>query len=139
MPWLIQKKRDAAPMISYSVYKLLHIIGLTGLLLTTGAALLASSSGAQLAKPIKRKLFIGHGISLFLLLLAGFGMLARLGIGTTDNPGWPNWVILKIVVWLILGGSLALIIRKPELSRMMWVVITLLVIFSAWLAIFKPF
>ena len=83
----------------------------------------------------KKFIAIGHGLGLFMLLLGGFGMLARLGIVRE----MPTWVIIKIVIWLVIGAILAPMKRKPQWSGWLWAVVLILVSAAAWTALFKPF
>lgn len=103
-------------MLSYAVYKMVHFVGLALALFSLGAA-----SGATIisgGKPEKgRKLFaIGHGIGMFLILLGGFGMLARLQI----HWPWPSFIVSKIAVWGLLaawiGVSFRLSAKRPILA-----------------------
>ncbi len=73
------------------------------------------------------------GIGLFLILLGGFGLLARV-----YQNQWYPWVILKLVIWVILGGLIALINRKPGLSKVWYWVTLFLGLTAAWAAYFKP-
>jgi hypothetical protein len=70
-----------------------------------------------------------------LVLLGGFGMLARLGI----HWPWPGWVVGKIIIWIILGGIIALIYRLPNAGKALWYIVLLLGAFAAYLAIMQPF
>ena len=72
------------------------------------------------------------GIALVLILVSGFGMLAKLGYG------FPGWVILKIVIWLFIGGVIALIRRMPQHAVIFWWALPALGAFAAFLAIYKP-
>lgn len=112
--------------MSYEIYKLIHLCGL-GLVAFGFGALAMRTDDASKRKMIS----IIHGIGLFLALLGGFGMAARLKISTTEP-----WVIFKIVVWLSLGGYLALSKRKPELASKVQVVLGLLAVVAAYLGIF---
>ena len=75
--------------------------------------------GLALAKtenpPVKKLGSITSGIGLTLLLVAGFGLIAKMGYSYTSP-----WIIAKLIVWLLLGGSIALINRKPELAKILW-------------------
>ena len=84
-------------MISLETYKLIHLLGVFLLLsgLGGGAVLVMSSSANAGARKLCS---MAHGIGLLLILVAGFGQLARL-----DLPGWPLWVWLKIGIWVALG------------------------------------
>jgi hypothetical protein len=70
-----------------------------------------------------------------LVLLGGFGMLARLGI----HWPWPGWVLGKVIIWIILGGIIALIYRLPHVGKALWYIVLLLGTLAAYLAIMKPF
>ena len=122
-------------MISYEIYKLIHFIGLTLTVFSLGA--LAFQMLNHRAKDFQNRKFlaIGHGVGLFLLLLGGFGMLARLGI----VQGMPTWVWLKIIIWVLVGAIIAPMRRKPEWSPWLWAIAIGLVIAAAWVALFKPF
>ena len=74
-----------------------------------------------------------HGVALFVILVSGFGMLAKLGYG------FPLWVWLKLVVWLLIGAAIALVRRLPEQATIFWFAIPLLGTVAAFLAIYKPF
>jgi hypothetical protein len=75
---------------------------------------------------------ITHGVGLLLLVVAGFGMLAKLGI---YSP--PGWVIGKIVIWLALGAFVGIAYKKAQLAKKFWVAVPVLVLLSAVLAIYK--
>jgi len=78
-------------------------------------------------------LSIFHGVGLVLLLVAGFGMLARLGIMWP----WPGWVIVKVVLFAILGGFPALS-RRFDAGLGWWIAI-ILILLAAWTGVMKPF
>jgi hypothetical protein len=108
-------------MISYSVYKLIHILGICGVVMGLGAAFAASRVSVSLSgdqKPaITRKIIaITHGLGLFLVLLGGFGMLARL------QMHWPLpwWVIVKIIVWVGLGAWLTVTYKSASKGVAAW-------------------
>lgn len=71
---------------------------------------------AKAEQPQVRKLgSITSGIGLSLLLVAGFGLIAKMGYSYTAP-----WIITKLIVWLLLGASIALINRKPALAKILW-------------------
>ena len=57
-----------------------------------------------------REQSIGHGIGLLLILLGGFGMQAKMKdvYQAVYGSGFPTWLIIKIVIWLALGGGIVL-------------------------------
>ena len=73
---------------------------------------------------------ITSGIGLTLLLVAGFGLIAKLGYSYTST-----WIIVKMIIWLLLGGLVAFINRKPEWAKLLWW-ITLLLGFIAILMVY---
>ena len=120
--------------MSYELYKILHIVGLSLVTLSLGGVAAHVINGGTKASNTWRKgTMITHGIGLVLLFVAGFGMLAKLGIRS-----FPLWVVGKIVVWLVLGAAVAVLYRKPHLSKVMWIVIPLLVGVATVLAVTKP-
>jgi hypothetical protein len=122
-------------MISFAAYKVIHILGVVLLYTALGALMLAAREGAGPGSG--RKLAgLTHGIALLVILVAGFGALARLGL---SSPGhWPLWVWLKTLIWLVLGGVIVLIRRSPRLGALLWWLLPLLGGAAAYLAIYKP-
>lgn len=118
--------------MSYEFYKILHLLGLFLLFLSFGAALLRS----QLQEvSFKKNISTLHGIALALILIAGFGLLAKRGI----HWPWPGWVWVKLVVWIMFGGVIACIHRALLASQ--WMILILLVLggLGAYMALYKPF
>lgn len=126
-------------MISYGVYRLIHFFGIFLLLTALGGAAMRGmlSAGATTSEAdrrnIRRLLAASHGIAMLLILVGGFGMLARLDVG------FPGWIVGKLVVWMALGAMLALTARLAARARMLWIAIPVLAFVAAWLAYTKPF
>lgn len=119
--------------MSYQIYKVIHFLGLFMIVASVGGQILHAINGGGKVYPGKKWVGMQSGIGLLLLLLGGFGMLARLG------TGFELWVILKVVIWLVMGfiGSVAL--RKANLSKVIWVVMIALLVVATGLAVYKPF
>lgn len=118
--------------MSYAIYKLIHLGGLMLVFLGLGSKSLRNPGGED----PPRSSGMVHGIGMFLMLLGGFGMLARLqGAGTVE--GYPLWMILKVVVWLVLG-AMPVLMRKG-LVPFAWGVSTIVGVVGAYLALYKPF
>jgi hypothetical protein len=83
---------------------------------------------------LRRSLLILHGVGLFLILLGGFAMLAKLGIG------WPLplWITSKVIIWIVFSGLIAVLYKKDILNRTIWVLVPMLFLFAWYLASFKP-
>jgi hypothetical protein len=121
-------------MISLSIYKIIHFLGIIMLFMSLGGVLVNSINREEGTNQWRKALKITHGIALLLILLGGFGMLARLGIL------WPLpvWAIGKVIIWVMLGGLIALVLQS-DLSKLLWFVVILLGTAAAYLGIMKPF
>ena len=120
--------------MSILVYKWIHLLGL--ILLMTSLGTLTGYTYLNGAKrdSFKRALTTVHGISMFLLLLGGFGLLARLGI----HWPWPGWVIVKLIIWVLLGGAVAGVTRLQAKGWMLTLIVVLASL-ASYLALYKPF
>ncbi len=127
-------------MIPHSMYKIVHIIGIVMLMSALGGAavraIMAESGGTTAPAGPRRLLAVLHGVGAFLVLLGGFGMLARIG---GMHGAFPRWVWLKIVLWLTLAAALMLPRRRPGLARPLLIALPALGGLAAYLAIYKPF
>lgn len=123
-------------MISYGVYRLVHILGILFLFLALGGlSILAANRVGDDARRKRRLVFITHGVALFIILLGGFGMLARLGL----TAGLPGWIWAKLAIWAILAAIVALPLRFPALARPIWFLVPILGTTAAYMALYKPF
>ncbi|HEX6589193.1 MAG TPA: hypothetical protein VF039_09230 [Longimicrobiales bacterium] len=126
-------------MISYGVYRLVHFLGIFLLLTALGGAAMRAMASAGVAsteadrKPLRRLVAATHGIAMLLILVGGFGMLARLDVG------FPGWIVGKLLVWMALGAMLGLTVRLAGRARALWFAIPVLAFVAAWLAYTKPF
>lgn len=118
-------------MISLAAYRVLHVLGMALVFTALGGLLAAAGDNAA-----RKRAGMLHGIGLVIILVTGFGALARLGL---SNPAiWPLWLWAKAIVWLALGAVLVLIRRAPQLRGALWVILPLLGALGAYLAIYKP-
>ncbi len=106
--------------MSPQVYQVIHLLGVLLVFSSYGGLIFS-----RIAQPDDRRIrkfgAITSGIGLFLILLGGFGLLAKL-----YNNTWPTWVIVKLVIWVLLGGMIALINRRPQLGTLLyWITIGL--------------
>ena len=97
-----------------SFYQVLHIVGISMVFLGYGA-LLARSMAAPENVSIRKLGSITSGIGLLLILVAGFGLIPKLGHSYTET-----WILVKLIIWLLLGGLIVLINRKPQLAMLLW-------------------
>lgn len=122
-------------MISLNVYKLLHLLGMMMVFVALGGVAIHAATGAdRQSNPNRRTLGILHGVGLLLMLVAGFGMLARLGGSVTGG-----WVWTKVIIWLLLGGATVLPYKNRGLASAMLGLLPLLGLLAGYLAIYKPF
>ena len=91
-------------------------------------------SGADKTAKWRKASMIGHGIGMFLILLAGFGQLARLEI----IGSFPGWVWVKLAIWVGVAALPFFLSRRPALARLTWGLTIGLVALAAVMAIFKP-
>lgn len=119
-------------MIPYTAYKVLHLIGVMFLLFSLGAYLMLSMNKSERGRKLAA---MTHGISVLIILVAGFGLLARLGFFGTG--GWPLWVWAKLMVWLILAAIIVLVKRVPSLILLLWFLIPALAGLAAYMAVYK--
>lgn len=117
--------------MSITFYNILHILGAFMVMLAYGG-LIVRSALEQDSPNVRRLGAITSGIGLLLIFVSGFGLLAKYGYG------WPTWVLLKIVIWLVLGGLIVLINRQPKMAQALWWSTLLLGAVAAVLAIAKP-
>jgi len=105
------------------------------ILVALGGLILHQIGASTREQVWRRPVAITHGIGMVLVLVGGFGMLARLGIFWP----WPGWVIGKIVIWLVFGVLVAVIGRAPTLAKPLWWITIALGAIAAYLALNKPF
>jgi hypothetical protein len=122
-------------MISLVVYKNLHLIGVFMILVALGGLILHQINASTRELVWRKPVAITHGIGMVLVLVGGFGMLARLGI----HWPWPGWVLGKVVIWLVLGVMIAVIGRRPGLAKPLWWSTIALAAIAAYLALNRPF
>ncbi|ETX04168.1 hypothetical protein [Candidatus Entotheonella palauensis] len=120
----------------YTFYKVIHLIGIFMIMISLGGVTTYALNGGDKAGNVFRKgLGITHGIGLVLVLVAGFGLLARIGVSWP----WPGWVYIKVIIWLIFGGLSAVAYRMGSKGQGLWYVMIVLGGLAAYLAVYKPF
>lgn len=123
--------------MSYSFYKIVHFLGIVTLFAMLGGIALHALNGGTRKDNVGRVLVAAlHGIALLLILVGGFGMVARLG---TVELGWPGWLLGKIAIWGVFALLAMLPYRRPALARPALVFWPVLGGLAAWLAVVKPF
>lgn len=113
------------------VYKLLHLAGVMMVFLGFGG-LIVRGMLDQHNTGLRKLGAITSGIGLLLLLVSGFGMVARYGFNYTDL-----WLIIKYGIWLALGCATVLVNRRPEIGIGMWWGVLVLGIVAAVVGVYK--
>lgn len=119
--------------MSAEFYKWLHVFAIMGLFLSLGAICFHVMKGGARSFAEKRFLMLTHGLALAVIFISGFGMMAKYKLG------WDAWLYGKIVIWLMLGGVVAFIYRKPKQAKLFWYICFALGGLAGYLALFKPF
>ncbi len=115
------------------IYQILHITGLVMLFVGYGALLGRSIAGSE-EKRVKKLGSITSGIGLLLIFVAGFALISKLGYGFAEP-----WIIVKLVIWFILGGLIAVINRKPASAGTVWWVLIALGLIASVMVYLRPF
>jgi len=121
--------------MSYEFYKIIHLVGIAMVLTGLTGLLTVKMSGGTLEGKTKSLVFSAHGVGLLLVLVSGFGLLARLGLAQAI----PGWVFGKLAIWLILGGFVALLKRKGQIGAPLYFLLLAIFTVAAYLAVAKPF
>jgi hypothetical protein len=120
--------------VSYGFYKVVHILGVLMLFSgLVGTVVHAANRGVKATNPLRGALGALHGGGLVLMLVSGFGILAKLGLG------FPAWAWVKVVLWLVFGALIAVPYRKPSWNAALLWLVPVLGAVAAYLAIYKPF
>lgn len=120
--------------MDYQIYKIIHLVGIAFTVGGIGALAGHALMGGKKGHGIRKLAIIGHGVGLLLVLLGGFGMLARLSISWP----FPGWVLAKLGIWVVLGGIATAAGRKAG-AKGVFILAPLLVGAAAWIALYKPF
>ena len=119
--------------MDYLSYKVLHILGLLLVFTAVGGMTLHTLNGGDRDSNRARKLVgISHGVGLVILLVSGFGMIAKLQLG------FPAWIWVKVAIWLFFGAVTVVIRRLAGTAAALWFILPLIGTVAAYLAIFKP-
>ena len=119
--------------MSLQLYKVIHLTGIAMMLFALGGLCFHALGGGEKKHDGRRGMMMTHGIGLLLTLVAGFGMLAHLGI----HWPWPTWVLLKAVIWLAFGLVTLLLYRSGGLNRVVAAVSILLLTAAAVIVQYK--
>jgi len=111
--------------MSPAFYHIAHLVGIM--------FLFAGFGGLVSAEGNRGKAMMNHGIGLLILLVSGFGLIAKMGF-----PYTAHWVIGMFVIWLILGALPVLAKRRVFSPCVVVTIAILLGAVAAWLGYLKP-
>lgn len=111
-------------------YYILHLLGVL-LVYSAYGALIARGILASESKALRKFGAMTSGIGLLLILIGGFGLVAKLSYADYTS----TWVLIKLVIWVLLGGMIVLINRKPSLSQI-WFWLTVLLGLAATVTVY---
>lgn len=122
--------------MSYSVYKVMHLLGILMLFLSYGGVINhVINGGTRSTNTWRIPAAVTHGLGLLLALVGGFGLLAKIGISWP----WPGWVIVKLIIWLLFAAVVGMAARSAVLGKGLWWMLLLLGAVAAYMAGVKPF
>ncbi len=116
-----------------TIYHILHITGILLVFLGYGALLARALCNSDHAG-VKKLGSITSGIGLLLLFVAGFALISKM-----DYSFASGWILAKLIIWVALGGLIALINRKPEIAGKLWWILAALGALAVILVYVKPF
>jgi hypothetical protein len=119
----------------YEIYKIIHLTGIFLLISGLMMAYAMTSSGYALAGQIKKFSFAAHGTGLALILISGFGLLARLGLARE----MPMWAYVKFAIWGVFAIFISILKRKGQLGWPLYVAMLAVFMFASYTAVMKPF
>ena len=108
------------------IYAVAHVLSAFVLVAFTFQAFIAPHP------QFKRRLMMYTGIASLVMLVAGFGLRAKL------NTGFPLWLVIKIVCWLGVSALSGLAFRTPSLARVYSLVALALIAVAVACVYFKP-
>ena len=110
--------------MSVTFYRTLHIFSLLLVFLAIGQMITSKDKSYKLP-------YMLHGIGVLLVLVAGFGMLAKLQIGFTA------WTYTKIATWIAIAAAPGLVKRAPFRKPLMSLIILAIGLFGVYTAVYK--
>ncbi|MGQ0794436.1 MAG: hypothetical protein ACT4NX_10210 [Deltaproteobacteria bacterium] len=116
-------------MIAYEIYKVIHILAVISLFLSLGGYAILSITKSTAGKGLVGRT---HGIAVLLILVAGFGLVARLGAQMLSL-----WILTKLGVLVALAMMPVFIRRNPERAPALWLITIALGGLAIYMAVYK--
>ncbi len=112
--------------MSAQVYHLLHLISGFLLVATTFQAFAAPTPERR------RKTSIVSGVLALLMLVGGFGLMARF------SYDWSVWIYIKIAAWLVVSSLAGIAFRRPGMVRLLSIICAVAVAAAVWAVYYRP-
>lgn len=118
-------------MLSHTTYKVIHLLAIFLLFSSVGGLWALSAGAGESRRAVRRLLTATHGIALAVVVVAGFGMMARLGI----MASWPPWIWIKLGIWILVGAMPTLLRRTESAAAPLFFLAPALGAIAAWAAL----
>lgn len=106
-----------------------HVLHLSAIFVLLGYTFYAFAAPAE----TKKRVMIITGTAAILVLVTGFGMLAK------EHLGFPGWVVVKLVCWLGLSAVGGFAYRRRAQADLFMIIAFLLAITAAAMVYVRPF
>ncbi len=127
-------------MLPRDLYEIVHVVGIALVMVAFGGIAVHAAEGGTRRGPRARRSLLGVYVAgLFLILLGGFGMLARIGAANGGVAEFPGWLWAKLAVWSVLAAIMVMPYRKPESLMPVLVATPFLAGLATYFALYKPF
>lgn len=113
--------------MSYSFYHILHLVSLFYL-----AGVTFSAISNPTPEQRKKNLMIS-GIASLIVFVSGFGLVAK------AQTGFPLWLIVKIICWLLLSALAGFAYRKKEMTKILKISFLFIISLAVIMVSLKPF
>lgn len=123
--------------MSFLAYKLVHLAGLFTLTTVLAGvcvqALHGDASPGSRRTPLVAAVFV---LAALLILIGGFGMLARMGL---LRSGLPRWALVKLGIWIGVVAMATVPHRGPGWARFALLALPIVLVLAGATALYKPF
>ena len=121
-------------MVPATIYRVVHFLGLFLLFGGLGALCALFAAGKPPTGQLYKLIYRTFGVGMFLVLLGGFGLLARL---LTADGDWALWIWVKLAIWIALGLMPLVARSSPSRARWLLLGVPLLGAIAAIAVVFK--
>jgi len=119
--------RARIPGMTFTLYQILHVTA--GFLLTAFTFMACATASVGKNKGILAL----TGILSLIMLVGGFGLLARL------DYGFPGWVVVKLACWLVLTMAAGIAYRRPKKAGAIAALCAMAIVAAVVMVYTKPF